>query len=231
MAGLARGSRVLELGPGTGQATVALARRGYAVVAVELGTGLAELAARRLGAFDAVEVVQAAFEDWPLPAERFDAVLAATSFHWLDPAVRVAKAADALRPGGALAVIATHHVAGGTERFFADVQRCYEAWMPGTSRGLRLPDAADVAERDRSELEASGRFAAVQTRRYERDVSYTTSEYLDVLRTYSNHRALAPDARARLLACVGELIDARFGGRIRKHYVADLYVARAITPA
>src|SRR5262249_50211102 len=64
LAALGPGSRVLELGPGTGQATVALARRGYAVVAVELGAGLAVVAARRLAGFDAVEVVNAAFEDW-----------------------------------------------------------------------------------------------------------------------------------------------------------------------
>ena len=96
--------------------------------------------------------------------------------------------------------------------------------MPGTPKGLRLSAAAEVPERDRAELEADGRFARVQTRRYERDLSYTTSEYLDVLRTYSNHRALAQDARERLLACIGDLIDTRFGGRIAKRYMTELTV-------
>jgi SAM-dependent methyltransferase len=216
---------VLELGPGTGQATVPLARRGFAVVAVELSGGLADLARRRLAAFPAVEVVNAAFEDWPLPEAPFDAVVAATAFHWIDPAVRVAKAADALRPGGALAVIATHHVAGGTEDFFADVQRCYERWMPGTPAGLRAQAPGDVPPGDRVELEASGRFARVLTRRYERDLSYTTREYLDVLMTYSGHRALERDARERLLACIADLIDTRFGGRVAKRYLTELTVA------
>lgn len=44
------------------------------------------------------------FETWPLPKEPFDAVVSATAFHWIDAAVRMAKAADALRPGGVLAV-------------------------------------------------------------------------------------------------------------------------------
>jgi SAM-dependent methyltransferase len=144
------------------------------VVAVELGAGLADVGRRNLASFPAVEVVNAAFEEWPLPAAPFDAVVAVTSFHWLDPTVRVAKAADALRPGGALAVIATHHVAGGTEQFFADVQRCYERWMPGTPKGLRLPAADGVPYRDFAELKASGRFARVASRRYERDPTYTT---------------------------------------------------------
>ena len=120
------GCRVLELGCGTGQATVPLAERGCAIVCVELGAGMAAVARRKLARFPSVEVVVAPFEDWPLPPEPFDTVVSATAFHWLDPAVRVAKAADALRPGGALATIATHHVAGGTADFFAEVQACYE---------------------------------------------------------------------------------------------------------
>ncbi|GGU89831.1 hypothetical protein GCM10010211_65460 [Streptomyces albospinus] len=46
------------------------------------------------------------------------------------------KAADALRPGGALAVVATRHVAGGSEEFFVEVQDCYERFDPATSPGL-----------------------------------------------------------------------------------------------
>src|ERR671931_489519 len=155
LAGVGPGCRVLEIGPGTGQATVPLAERGCQIVAVELGADLAAVARRNLASFPQVQVVTAAFEDWPLPAEPFDVVLAATAFHWIDPRVRVAKAADALRPGGALATIATHHVAGGDEGFFVEVQDCYERWDLDTPPGgVRLPTAAEVpaasAEVDRS---------------------------------------------------------------------------------
>src|SRR5215211_2574155 len=97
LAGLGPGSRVLEIGCGTGQATIPLAERGYHVVAVELGAELAAVARRNLARFPAVEVITAAFEAWPLPPEPFDLVLSATAFHWIDPAVRVDKSADALR--------------------------------------------------------------------------------------------------------------------------------------
>ena len=65
MTGIGPGSRVLEIGCGTGQATVPLARLGCQIVAVELGAELAELARRNLAAFPDVEVVTAAFESWP----------------------------------------------------------------------------------------------------------------------------------------------------------------------
>ena len=53
--------RVLEIGSGTGQLTVPLAERGLSVVAVELGSSLAEIARRKLAPFEHAEVVVADF--------------------------------------------------------------------------------------------------------------------------------------------------------------------------
>lgn len=135
VAGTGSGCRVLEVGAGTGKATLPLAERGCRITAVELGADMAAVARRNLAGFEAVEVVTADFETWPLPEEPFDVVVSATAFHWLDPAVRMVKAADALRPGGALAVVATQHVAGGSEEFFVEVQDCYERFDPATPGG------------------------------------------------------------------------------------------------
>ncbi|MEV6128959.1 class I SAM-dependent methyltransferase [Streptomyces violaceusniger] len=227
VAGTGPGCRVLEVGAGTGKATLPLAERGCRITAVELGADMAAVARRNLAGFETVEVVTADFETWPLPEEPFDAVVAATAFHWIDPAVRMAKAADALRPGGALAVVATQHVAGGSEEFFVEVQDCYERFDPATPPGLRLPAAADVDTSDHAdEVARSGRFGPVDFRRYERDLTYTTAEYLAVLRTYSGHRALSPQAREGLLECIAGLIDRRYGGRVTKRYLTELRVSR-----
>ena len=227
LAGVGPGCRVLEIGCGTGQATVPLAERGCEIVAVELGPELAAVARRNLAGFPAVQVVMAAFERWPLPPEPFDVVLSATAFHWIDPAVRVVKSADALRQGGTLATISTHHVAGGTEPFFADVQACYERWDPATPPGLRPPPADTVPMED-EEIEQSGRFEPPQFRRHVADQHYTTASYIDVLLTYSNHRAFAPDAQRGLLDCIAGLIDERHGGQIVKRYLSELRVARRL---
>lgn len=222
------GARVLEIGPGTGQATVPLAERGYRLVAVELGAKLAAVARRKVTGFATVEVVTAPFESWPLPQEPFDAVFSATAFHWIDPAVRVVKAADALRPGGLLATVATHHIEGGSIEFFPAVQDCYERFDPATPPGLRPQPAAAIL-RDDAELVVSGRFGPASFHRYEWDQSYSTEEYLALLMTYSGHRALPTEAREGLLACIGSLIEQRHGGRIVKRYLTELRLAR--TPA
>ena len=230
LAGIGPGARVLEIGPGTGQATVPLAERGCRVVAVELGTRLAAVARRNLARFPAVQVVTAAFEDWPLPAEPFDVVLAATAFHWIDPTVRVDKAADALRPGGALATVATPHVAGGDESFFTEVQACYERWDPDTlPGGDPLPPAA-ANPRARDQIDRAPPFGPATFRRHEWEQSYTTTGYIDVLLTYSGHRDLDPQAQTGLLDCVAHLIDTAYRGRITKRYLTELRVARTVEP-
>ena len=132
---------------------------------------------------------------------------------------------EALAPGGALAVVATRHVAGGDEAFFAAAQECYERFMPGTPPGLTLLPA-DRLPTQAAELEAGGRFAVSTVRRYERDITYTTAAYLDVIGTYSNHRALEPDARSALFACLATLIDGRHGGRIAKRHLFELAIAK-----
>ncbi|MFF7329884.1 methyltransferase domain-containing protein [Streptomyces sp. NPDC008150] len=231
LAGAGPGARVLEIGCGTGQVTVPLTRRGCWITAVEAGPRMAAVARRNLGGVGAVEgqveVMTAEFENWPLPDQPFDVVLSATAFHWIDPSVRVPKAADALRSGGALAVVRGQHVRGGTEEFFAEVQRCYERFDPATPPGLRPPEAADVDSADHTaEVARGGRFGPAVSRRYEQDVTYTTTEYLDLLRTFSGHRALPGTARDGLLRCVGNLIDGRYGGHVTKRSLIELTVSR-----
>lgn len=104
-AGLERGDEVLEIGCGTGQLTQSLLARGLRVTAIEPGAQLAELARQRFGGTVELELVNARFEDAPLPPERFRAVFSASAIHWVDPDVGWRRAADALAADGTLALI------------------------------------------------------------------------------------------------------------------------------
>jgi SAM-dependent methyltransferase len=219
------GGRVVEIGPGTGQATVALAERGLSVVGVELGAGLADFARRKLARFPRVEIVTAAFEDWEPDEADFDAVAAFTAFHWLDPEVRYAKSARLLRPGGALAVVETAHVlVAGGDPFWVEVQEDYDAVVPSPDN--RPPPYADEVGDLRAELEASGFFGEIEVRRRPWDVTYTADEWIAVLSTYSPNLARDPATTRELFDRIHARIEARPGGRVTKHYLATVNVAR-----
>src|SRR5918998_4592261 len=73
---------------------------------VELGDNFATIARGKLADYpQEAWVLASPFEDWPLEEEPFELVVSATGFHWVDPAIRYRKSAQALRPAGSLALI------------------------------------------------------------------------------------------------------------------------------
>lgn len=102
---LGAGSRVLEVGCGTGKLTELLLERDLAVDAVDPGPNMIAVAQRRVGKTDAVTFHLGRFEDVDLPDQPFDAVFSATAFHWVDPAVGWVKTAACLKSGGLLALL------------------------------------------------------------------------------------------------------------------------------
>jgi SAM-dependent methyltransferase len=220
------GGRILEIGPGTGKATVELARRGYEVVAVELSPELAAIARRNLEAFPRAEIVTADFEAWEGAPGSFDAVVAFTAFHWIDPEVRFARVARLLRERGALGVVQTNHVLSADgDAFWAEIQDVYDEVVPRPDNSA--PPLPEEIRGPTAEVEASPLFDDVVERRHLWTQTYG-AEYVEVLGTYSSNIALPAAQREELFRRIAERIEARPGGRVTKHYLATLAVARRV---
>jgi SAM-dependent methyltransferase len=96
----APGSRVLDLGAGTGKLTATLVEAGAAVTAVEPDPAmLAELRRDLPG----VRALPGRAETIPLPDSSVDAVVAGNAMHWFDMSVAGPEIARVLAPGGVLA--------------------------------------------------------------------------------------------------------------------------------
>lgn len=221
---LAGVGRVLEIGCGPGRATIALAQRGYSVLAVELAPNMAAIATANLAPYDSVRVEVGDFDRWTGDGTTFDMVFAATAFHWLDPATRNERTAALLRPGGVLATIATWHVDGGTSEFYVDQYAIYRRYGVDEQSAERPPTAQDVPYH----RNLGPHYQQPVFRRHEFAVDYSTSAYLDLLPTYSRLAAMPRLARDGLLRDVGALIDGRYGGRVTKRYMSELRMARVV---
>jgi SAM-dependent methyltransferase len=217
-------ARALDVGCGTGKATRLLAERGATGVGVEAHPAMAEVARASLAGRPGWRVDVSGFEAWdPQPGDPpFDLVTCAQAWHWLDPDVRLHKAHGLLRPGGWLALFwntapEDEPADAGLRQALADVYARHAPGVGGMPRPTtvsdELPVPADLA------------FDPPLTRDYRWTQAYTTASWLDLLRTHSNHRLLADDHRERLLAAVGEVVDAH-GGTLTYRYLTQLWAAR-----
>lgn len=114
LAGLGRGSRVVEVGPGTGRLTGPLLRHRVSVTAIEPGERMAAFLASKFGEESGLAIIRSRFEDADLPVAAFDAVAAATAFHWIDPQRRYQSASRVLLPRGRLVLVASDRVISST---------------------------------------------------------------------------------------------------------------------
>ncbi len=131
-----RPPRVVEVGPGTGQATAALLARGAQVTAVELGPRMAAYLSNIYARQSNLRVVNAAFEDAVLPEQAWDLVFAATSYHWVRDDARIARPGALLSQGGMLAVVDTIQVRSAADRrFFRTRDTDLPALVPGPALG------------------------------------------------------------------------------------------------
>jgi SAM-dependent methyltransferase len=194
-------TRVLEIGCGPGKFTEPLARRGVTIDALEPGPALADYARSKLADWPRVKVYTSSFEAWQTDT-RYDLVVAASSFHWLDPETRFQRCSG-FAPYLALCWPGGRHTKD--DEFETAVQPIYEAIAPALAE-------KNQAVEDFTRTEASPLFEPVERRFYPWEARLTSGEYVHVLNTFSNHLTLPDDARTRLHEAIRRLLDERFGG-------------------
>jgi len=224
--GLQPGSRLLEIGPGTGQATRPLAERGFDITAVELGASLADVARHELREFGNVNILTGAFEEAVLPPASFDLVFAATAFHWIEPSVKFTKPHRLLKPGGHLAIIHTNHISDEKgDVFFKTSQPVFDRYgftdkhrKPELSRNNDLrPDGVD--ERP---------FKPVHFQLFPVVIMYSARDFVRLLNTFSNHLVAAKEVQQAFFREIEQLIHDQFQGQVEKHFSMSLTVAQKI---
>jgi len=228
--GIYEGSPVLEVGCGTGQATRSLAALGLSVTAVEAGAGLAALARQRLSGRDNVQVETSTFEDWDDRGRRFDLLLAAASWHWVDPSVGWANAHRVLRPRGWMALIGNIVVRRpGEPEVYAQTADLHERYSPGNPGWGHPPLEAEVRSTNHgwgSVDDPGVLFGPTIVRWYPVVQWFDGAGFADLLRSTSLYRQLDTEVREPLLDAITERIRDRMGDRALRRYLAVLRVGQ-----
>jgi len=216
------GRDILDVGCGTGIEARQFQAAGCIVLGVDPDAQMAQYA-RGTG----VPVEVAAFETWAADGRTFDAVVAGTAWHCMDPVAAAAKAAQVLRPGGLLAPF--HHASHTPPELDAAVGVTLPSWTSSRSAPAYRQAAADfpldLNDRAGSAMDLyqplfdtmaggirkAGGFSEPEQWQFEWERTYPRDEWLSVLSTRSAVIKLAPDERAEVLGSVRSLIDGMGG--------------------
>jgi SAM-dependent methyltransferase len=196
---------VVDLGAGTGAMTRDLVGKVDRVVAVEPDDRMGEILATNL---PEVTVLRGTGESMPLESSSVDAVLASSSWHWMDADLALAEVARVLVPGGTLGVVWAGPDPEGPFVMQAQALLSEMSTEGGESR-VDSPDGADVASdvmdtenRVETTLEIPERSPFVQPEHTSMtwDVALTADELIGLLNTFSWIITMSDDRRAHVIA-------------------------------
>jgi SAM-dependent methyltransferase len=215
------GRDVVDVGIGTGISALPFAAAGCDVLGVEVDARMAALARAR--GF-AVEVAK--FEDWDAAGRTFDALIAGQTWHWIDPGAGAAKAAQVLRPGGAVALF--WNVQQPPAELAEAFTEVYARVVPGTPFAVPR-DPLDAYDRiltvAADGVRDTGAFEAPERLRVDWAQTYTTAEWLEQVPTFGGHSILPRAQLEEILAGIGAAVDAA-GGAFTMPYAAVAVTAR-----
>ena len=223
-ANLCSGSIVLEIGIGTGQATLPFLQRDYKLTAVELGDRLAEYCKQKFSAFDNYSIINSDFLKADLPRKHFNLVFSATAFHWIPKDSGYAKIKSLLKPNGVLALFWNHPFVSNTEdKTNLASMAVYQKYRPNDKPPIQFDESKCQAIIN--ELAQYG-FRDIQSKIYRRTRTLTSEDYVNLIRTYSDHNALPAQIRLAFEQEMKQTIDG-VGGKINIYDTIDLYLSKA----
>ena len=122
--------KVLEIGPGTGQATDLILGTGCDYHAIELGEHLYAKMREKYDRYPNFHIVNDDFITYDFGQQRFDLIYSAATIQWIPEKTAFSKTFGLLKPGGILAMLLTKSdYRTPNEALYQKIQKMYERYF------------------------------------------------------------------------------------------------------
>lgn len=99
--------KVLEIGPGTGQATEPILTTGCDYTAIELGKNFTKFMKEKFSSYNNFQIINDDFESYNFADNTYDLIFSAATIQWIPKKIAFTKTYEMLKPGGYLAMFMT----------------------------------------------------------------------------------------------------------------------------
>ena len=218
-------SKVLEVGIGTGQATLPILKKGCRLIAIELGEQLAEFSRNKFKGYEKFTVENLAFQDFKCAPNSFDLIFSATAFHWIPEEIGYTKVFDMLKSGGVFARFANHPYKDKKRNNISSALKdIYAKYMPNS---LDKGEYTEQNAKNIADIAYKYGFVDMSHKLYHRTRNFTAHEYTLLLGTYSDHISIEETTRIRFFQEIKDAINDN-GGIITIYDTIDLQLARKL---
>jgi protein-L-isoaspartate O-methyltransferase len=226
LANLPESATILEVGTGTGKATIPFAERGYTIHCIEPGKKLAAVAAKNLQAYPRVTIETVKFEDWTLREAEFDLIISAQAFHWVSPEIGYPKAAQALKAGGHIAVFWNFAPTPEHNEMFQALDEAYQTFAPPMVWRQQTSLESLMQKRENNLLNSQC-YTDLIIKHYPWVAEYTIEQSLNLLNTQSDYRCLPESNQTDLADAIRDILEVH-GGVFVKPYLSALFFAKKV---
>lgn len=219
---------ILEIGCGPGIATVEFAKIGFSMVGLEPSQDACQLAQLNCIAYPNVKIVNTTFEEWELESNKFNAVLAATSMHWVSPEIRYQKSAEILQDKGSLILLwnTPPHPNDEVCNLLDKVYQIHGPSIPKSARYQAIETYQINFKEMGQDVTNSGLFKDLVSEQLVCEASYSVDNYLALLSTMSPYIKLDSQQRDSLFAGLREVLERYCIENLQTCYLSALQIAR-----
>ncbi|MBD2181920.1 class I SAM-dependent methyltransferase [Planktothrix sp. FACHB-1355] len=227
VAKLEKEATILEVGCGPGNATIAFAELGFSMLCIEPSQTFYQLVRQNCAQYPNVEIRNTSFEEWQLETQRFNAVLAANSWHWIPPEIKYPKAAAALQENGYL-ILLWNMMPQPAYEVYQALHQVYQSQGVSIPAYEQMETQAEIIRGFGQDIIDSGMFKGLVSGHLLCEVTYNIDDYMTLLSTLSFYRIQDPEKMNFVFQSLRSVLESNWGSDIHVSYLSAFNIAEKV---